>query len=195
MDLIVHSGSPGSQVRLCFAVCPKGFYEASPNTTACTRCPLHAFCPGGERVESPTTRGNPISCGSNLVTRNTGARTQADCVAPRGYAMTSPTTATPCGPSEYAPHFNRLARCLKCQSGLQEPPNANFTASQRESKRAVCSECYHPDDMQAHSQHTLASQIVHTRLNILPIHWQQTQQQTKQCVAPMLPPQESAGWH
>lgn len=54
--------------------------------------------------------------------------------------MTSPTSATPCGPSEYAPQFNRLGKCLRCQSGLQEPPNSIYTASQRDAKRAVCSE-------------------------------------------------------
>lgn len=123
-------------------VCPRGSYEAAPNATSCLRCPLNAFCSGGDKVEQPLSRGSLAQCGPNLVTRNTGARTQADCVAPAGFALTSHMAgATPCGPSEYAPALNRLARCLKCQSGLVEPPNSNLTDGQRASKRAVCSEC------------------------------------------------------
>lgn len=91
-------------------------------------------------VESPVSRGSIVGCGANLVTRNTGARTQTDCVASKGYAMTSATAATPCSQSEYAPQFNRLGKCLRCQSGLQEDPAANLTDGQRDSKRTVCSE-------------------------------------------------------
>jgi hypothetical protein len=91
-------------------------------------------------VENPTTRGTNTTCGDNLVTRNTGARSQSDCLAPAGYARTSPTAATPCGTSEYAPLYNRLSKCLKCQSGLLENADLGLTASQRDSKRAVCSE-------------------------------------------------------
>lgn len=63
-------------------------------------------------------------------------------VAPAGFAMTALATgAAACDPSTYAPAFNRLARCLRCQSGLQEPAASNLTSSQRASKRTVCSEC------------------------------------------------------
>jgi len=82
-----------------------------------------------------------MTCGSNLVTRNTGARSQSDCLAPAGYARSSPTTATACARSEYAPQFNRLSKCLRCQSGLEEPQTSGLTDGQRSSKRAVCSEC------------------------------------------------------
>lgn len=128
---------------LLTAVCPRGFYEPDSTSTSCSRCSLNSYCPGGDKTataESPTSRGQQISCGPYLITRNTGARTQADCVAPKGYAMTSPTVATPCGVSEYAPQYNRLGKCLRCQSGLQEDPSLNLTAGQRESKRVVCSE-------------------------------------------------------
>lgn len=81
-----------------------------------------------------------MQCGNGLVTRNTGARSQSDCVAPGGYAMTSPTAATPCARSEYAPQFNRLAKCLRCQSGLEEPINSTLTDGGRVSKAVVCSE-------------------------------------------------------
>jgi hypothetical protein len=37
--------------------------------------------------------------------------------------------------------FNRLAKCLRCQSGLDEPPTSGLVDGQRDSKRAVCSEC------------------------------------------------------
>ena len=92
-------------------------------------------------MENPTNRGGNMTCGSNLVTRNTGARSQSDCLAPAGYARTSPTTATACLKSEYAPQFNRLSKCLRCQSGLAEPDNSTLVDGQRSSKRAVCSEC------------------------------------------------------
>ena len=93
-------------------------------------------------MENPTNRGTNNTCGSNLVTRNTGARSQSDCLAPAGYARTSPTTASACARSEYAPQFNRLSKCLRCQSGLEEPEASGLTDGQRSSKRAVCSE-YH----------------------------------------------------
>jgi hypothetical protein len=60
-------------------VCPRGFYEAASNSTRCSRCEAGSYCPGGDKAENPTSRGNIITCGANLVTRNTGARTQADC--------------------------------------------------------------------------------------------------------------------
>jgi hypothetical protein len=91
-------------------------------------------------VENPTNRGTNTTCGDNLVTRNTGARTQSDCLAPAGYARDTPTTAKACSASEYAPQFNRLSKCLKCQSGLQEDPKNNLSDGQRSTKRAVCSE-------------------------------------------------------
>jgi hypothetical protein len=119
------------------AVCPKGTYETA---SGCVRCPANQFCPGGDKVENPTTRGTNTTCGDNLVTRNTGARSQSDCLAPAGYARTSPSAATACAVSEYAPQFNRLSKCLKCQSGLQENPAANLGNGQRISKRDVCSE-------------------------------------------------------
>lgn len=121
-------------------VCPKGFYEPAPNATACLRCAANTYCPGGDKVENPLSRGSPMQCGPNMVTRNSGARSQADCVSPAGYAQTSPNTATPCMRSEYAPAYNRLARCLRCQSGLEEARNSTLTDGQRVSKRTVCSE-------------------------------------------------------
>ena len=123
-------------------MCPKGFYETATTASSCTRCPANTYCPGGDKVDNPTTRGNNMTCGANLVTRNTGARSQSDCLAPAGYARTSPTSATACARSEYAPQFNRLAKCLRCQSGLEEPTTSGLTDGQRSSKRAVCSE-YH----------------------------------------------------
>lgn len=122
------------------AVCPKGFFEPAANASACQRCPVNTFCPGGDRVENPRDRGVSTTCGPNMVTRNSGARSQADCLSPAGYAQTSPMVATPCLRSEYSPAFNRLARCLRCQNGLEEPRNSTLTDGQRSSKRAVCSE-------------------------------------------------------
>lgn len=61
-------------------------------------------------------------------------------VAPQGYAQTSPTVATPCGNSSYAPQYNRLSKCLRCQSGLEEAPDSGLVDGQRASKRVVCSE-------------------------------------------------------
>jgi hypothetical protein len=121
-------------------VCAKGFYEANSTATSCTKCPANAFCPGGDKVENPTSRGDPTTCGTGLVTRSTGARSQTDCVAPAGYAQTSPTTAAACPVSTYAPQFNRLARCLRCQSGLEENAAQNLADGARASRRAVCSE-------------------------------------------------------
>jgi hypothetical protein len=121
-------------------VCPRGFFEASSADTSCTRCPANQYCPGGDKVENPTSRGSNTTCGDNLVTRNTGARTQSDCLAPAGYARTSPTAGSPCGVSEYAPQFNRLSKCLRCQSGLEENPASALTTSARATKKAVCSE-------------------------------------------------------
>jgi len=121
-------------------VCPRGFYEANSTATACTRCPANQYCPGGDKVENPTSRGGNVTCGSNLVTRNTGARSQSDCLAPAGHARSSPTTATACARSEYAPQFNRLSKCLRCQSGLEENPALALTASARSTKKNVCSE-------------------------------------------------------
>jgi len=63
-------------------------------------------------------------------------------VAPAGYAQTSPTAATPCARSSYAPQFNRLAKCLRCQSGLEEPEASGLQQGDRANKRTVCSE-YH----------------------------------------------------
>jgi hypothetical protein len=91
-------------------------------------------------VENPTSRGSNTTCGDNLVTRNTGARSQTDCLAPAGYARTSPPTPTPCNPNQYAPHLNRLSKRLRCQSGLEENSDLNLSVSQRATKRAVCSE-------------------------------------------------------
>jgi hypothetical protein len=122
-------------------VCPKGFYEASTAAATCTRCPSNSYCPGGDKVENPLSRGAPVLCGTNMVTRNSGARSMADCVSPAGYAQTSPGNATTCKRSEYAPAYNRLAKCLRCQSGLEEPLTSNLTDGARSSKRAVCSEC------------------------------------------------------
>lgn len=79
-------------------------------------------------------------CGLQQVTRSTGARSAADCVAPAGFALASPAAAVACGRSEYAPQFNRLAKCLRCQSGLVEPAGSNLADGQRASKKAVCSE-------------------------------------------------------
>lgn len=124
----------------CCTVCPLRFFEAEAGAASCTRCPHGAYCPGGERVPNPISRGRAIPCGTGLITRNTGARAQSDCVAPKGWAMTRPTEATPCSPSEYSPQFNRLSRCISCPSGLQEPPDSNLTAGDRDSRRAVCSE-------------------------------------------------------
>jgi hypothetical protein len=101
---------------------------------------VNSFCPGGDKVENPTTRGTNTTCGDQLVTRNTGARTQSDCLAPAGYARDTPTTAKACSMSEYAPLYNRLSKCLKCQSGLEENPADNLTDGARATKRAVCSE-------------------------------------------------------
>jgi hypothetical protein len=122
------------------AVCPRGFFESDSAAQACTRCPANQYCPGGDKVENPTSRGSNNTCGDNLVTRNTGARVQSDCLAPAGYARTSPTTATACATSEYAPRFNRLSKCLRCQSGLAENPAAQLTVSDRATKKNVCSE-------------------------------------------------------
>jgi hypothetical protein len=122
------------------AVCPRGFYEDSSTPGACTRCPANQYCPGGDKVENPTSRGSNNTCGDNLVTRSTGARSQSDCLAPAGFARTSPTTATQCAQSEYAPQFNRLSTCLRCQSGLAEDPALNLAVSARATKKAVCSE-------------------------------------------------------
>jgi hypothetical protein len=121
------------------AVCPRGTFESA---TGCTRCPMNQFCSGGDKVENPASRGTNTTCGTNLVTRNTGARTQSDCLAPGGFARTSPAAATPCARSEYAPALNRLSKCLRCQSGLEEPINSGLANSDRDTKRKVCSE-YH----------------------------------------------------
>jgi len=121
-------------------VCPKGFFEAASNATSCTRCPANVYCPGGDKVENPASRGNLVQCGSNMVTRSTGARSATDCVAPVGFALAAPTAAIACDRSEYAPQFNRLKKCIKCQGGLEEPSTSNLTDGQRSSKRAVCSE-------------------------------------------------------
>jgi len=126
------------QDNIIQCVCPKGFYEPSAGAGACVRCPANTYCPGGDKVENPTSRGSNMTCGANLVTRNTGARSQSDCLAPAGYARTSPTTATACAKSEYAPQYNRLSKCLRCQSGLEEPSSSGLTDGQRSSKRAVC---------------------------------------------------------
>ena len=122
-------------------MCPRGFFESASDAASCTRCPANQYCPGGDKVENPTSRGSNATCGDNLVTRNTGARSQSDCLAPAGYARTSPTTATPCATSEYAPQFNRLSKCLRCQSGLEENPALSLTVSDRATKKTVCSEC------------------------------------------------------
>jgi hypothetical protein len=119
------------------AVCPKGTFE---NGTSCNRCPTNSYCPGGDKAENPTSRGEAVTCGAGLVTRNTGARTVSDCLAPAGAAMTSPGVATNCSMSQYAPMFNRLTKCLRCQGGLEENPALNLTGAQRATKRAVCSE-------------------------------------------------------
>lgn len=144
---------------LVLAVCSKGFYEAAPDATSCTRCPANSFCTGGDKVANPISRGSLSACGTMLITRNTGARTASDCVSSAGYAMTSPTGATPCARSTYAPQFNRLTRCMKCQGGLEEPLASNLTDGMRSSKRVVCSEyilcvihtqhiCYLPEQPQ-----------------------------------------------
>jgi hypothetical protein len=122
-------------------VCPKGTYQDAANADTCTRCPQNSFCPGGDKVENPTSYGTNNTCGANLITRNSGARSQADCVAPQGYSRTTPTSATACAKSEYAPMYNRLTKCLKCQSGLEEPDVSALTDGQRSSKKAVCCEC------------------------------------------------------
>jgi hypothetical protein len=125
------------------AVCPKGTYLASPGATSCVRCIKDNYCPGGDKVEQPVGGLGPLmQCGTNMVTRSDGARSRADCVSPVGYAQTSPGVASPCGRSEYAPPLNRLAKCIRCQSGLEEPLDSglNATAGDRRSKKAVCSE-------------------------------------------------------
>ena len=123
------------------AVCPKGTFENGTDATSCTRCPPNHYCGGGEEVENPLTRGALNPCGGDLITRNSGARSRADCVAPAGYAFASPTQAIPCGRSEYAPQFNRLTKCMRCQAGLEEPVDSNLTVPMRATKRVVCSEC------------------------------------------------------
>jgi hypothetical protein len=47
--------------------------------------------------------------------------------------------------SEYAPQFNRLSKCLRCQSGLEENPALNLTVNDRATKKTVCSEFALPD--------------------------------------------------
>jgi hypothetical protein len=121
-------------------VCPKGFFQADPAAASCVRCAQNQYCPGGDKVESPTNFGANFTCGANLVTRNTGARTASDCLAPAGYALSGPGEATACGVSTYAPALNRLGRCLRCQSGLAENPASNLQDGDRDSKRRVCSE-------------------------------------------------------
>lgn len=64
----------------------------------------------------------------------------AAAVAPAGFAQTAPGAASPCAKSEYAPQFNRLARCLRCQSGLEEPTDSGLAYAQRSNKKDVCSE-------------------------------------------------------
>lgn len=64
---------------LLSTVCPRGTYEPADNATRCSRCEANNYCPGGDKVESPASRGTRVTCGANLVTRNTGARTQTDC--------------------------------------------------------------------------------------------------------------------
>lgn len=123
------------------AVCPRGFFENS-TSLACERCPKDSYCPGGDRVQSPNTRGTAFPCGSYLVTRGSGARSLTDCLAQAGYARTSANTATICGQSEYAPALNRLSRCLRCQSGLQEDTlngGLGTVNKPRDTKRNVCS--------------------------------------------------------
>lgn len=68
-----------SLCHVAAAVCPRGFYEPAPNGTRCNRCDANNFCPGGDKAEMPISRGTRFSCGPNLVTRNTGARTPIDC--------------------------------------------------------------------------------------------------------------------
>lgn len=70
---------PSCAVPCCAAVCPRGSYEPSQNATRCSRCESNSYCPGGDKVENPSSRGSRMECGANLVTRNTGARTQSDC--------------------------------------------------------------------------------------------------------------------
>jgi len=36
-----------------------------------TRCPANVYCPVGDKVENPASRGSMVQCGSNMVTRST----------------------------------------------------------------------------------------------------------------------------
>jgi hypothetical protein len=61
-----------------------------------------------------------------------------DCVAPGGFSMNGTNAAAPCLASTYAPPLNRLAKCLRCQSGLAEDPADALADSQRTNRRTVC---------------------------------------------------------
>jgi hypothetical protein len=59
-----------------------------------------------------------------------GLGTAAHCLCP--FSAAAATAA--------AADVLRLAKCLRCQSGLEEPLNSGLTDGQRDSKRTVCSE-------------------------------------------------------
>lgn len=65
-------------------VCPRGFYEPAANAStgasgSCKRCEYDSYCPGGDKVENPTSKGPLVPCGTNIITRNTGARSRVEC--------------------------------------------------------------------------------------------------------------------
>jgi hypothetical protein len=113
---------------------------AAPNT--CSTCPSGSYCPGGDKLSgaNPSTLGSVLSCGGGLVTRGAGMSAPIDCVAPGGFSMNGTNAAAPCLASTYAPPLNRLAKCLRCQSGLAEDPADALADSQRTNRRTVCSE-------------------------------------------------------
>jgi hypothetical protein len=110
----------------CVSVC-----RALP---CCTGLARACFAPAG-----CACRG-PFLTGCRVLPHATHTHTHTHTVAPAGYSLASAAAGAPCARSEYAPQFNRLARCLRCQSGLEEPPDSGLAFSQRSNRQIVCSE-------------------------------------------------------
>ncbi|WIA16345.1 hypothetical protein OEZ85_013043 [Tetradesmus obliquus] len=134
-------------------VCMPGtWHSCVSGSCTCLSCDKGMFCPGGWRQAKnyapEDQKGQRLSCeqatvvgaaspintttirANGLTTKSSGAKRPQDCVPMPGFYLASTGRNTQkaalCPKSTYSPGYGRIRQCLKCQSGTEEKPDADY---------------------------------------------------------------------
>ncbi|WIA36543.1 hypothetical protein OEZ86_007835 [Tetradesmus obliquus] len=137
-------------------VCMPGtWHSCVSGSCTCLPCDKGMFCPGGWRQAKnyapEDQKGQRLSCeqatvvgaaspintttirANGLTTKSSGAKRPQDCVPMPGFYLASTGRNTQkaalCPKSTYSPGYGRIRQCLKCQSGTEEKPDADYATN------------------------------------------------------------------